>query len=231
MTLPLLLSVPHAGLDVPPEVADRNLLTLEEIAADGDEGAAEVYRPLEKNVAVLVTTDVGRPFVDMNRAEGDIRKDGVVKTHTCWDVPIYRDPLPPDVVDVLIDRYHRPYHRELREAGARSDVLLGVDCHTMAAKGPPVGPDPGAERPAACLSSGDGTLPESWLVDLRDCLRRSLGLRVSVNDPFQGGYIIRAHAKDLPWVQLELSRAPYLSQAEKSRRVIAALRDFARRWE
>ena len=32
MTLPLLISVSHAGLSVPPELADLNLLTPEQIA-------------------------------------------------------------------------------------------------------------------------------------------------------------------------------------------------------
>lgn len=227
MTLPLLLSVPHAGLEVPPEVRAASLLTPDEIAADGDGGAAEIYRPLEPEVAVLVTTEVGRPFVDMNRAEDDIRKDGVVKTHTCWDVPIYREPLGPEVVEALLERYHRPYHRRLtREAS--SGVVAGVDCHTMAAKGPPVGPDPGRERPAACLGDGDGTLPRPWLDSLARHLESALGLPVAINDPFGGGHIIRAHASELPWVQLELSRAPTHSHPEKSRCVLEALAAWCR---
>ena len=52
MTLPLLISVPHAGLRVPPEVADRCLLTAEEVAADGDVGVAEIYLPLEGRVGL-----------------------------------------------------------------------------------------------------------------------------------------------------------------------------------
>ena len=40
MTLPLLLSVPHAGLTVPSQVENLCLLTKKEIVEDGDEGAA-----------------------------------------------------------------------------------------------------------------------------------------------------------------------------------------------
>ena len=56
MTLPLLLSAPHAGLIIPPEVQDLCALSKEEIIEDGDEGAAEIFFPLQKEVSALVTT-------------------------------------------------------------------------------------------------------------------------------------------------------------------------------
>ena len=107
MTLPLLISVPHAGLRVPPEARPYCSLTPEEIARDGDEGAAEIYT-IENEVECYVTTDVARAIVDLNRAEDDRRKDGVVKTHTCWEVPVY-EPFPPEeVVRTLLAQYYRP---------------------------------------------------------------------------------------------------------------------------
>jgi N-formylglutamate amidohydrolase len=41
----------------------------------------------------------------------------------------------------LIEKYHRPYHQKLTRFAEQA--ILGVDCHTMAEKGPPVGPDSG----------------------------------------------------------------------------------------
>jgi N-formylglutamate amidohydrolase len=93
----------------------------------------------------------------------------------------------------------------------------------MAATGPPVGPDPGRERPAACLSHADGTCPDEWIASLRDLLAAELGRPVSINDPFTGGYLTRTHAAEMPWLQLELSRAGWISNAEKQRAVRAAL--------
>ena len=75
MTLPLLISVPHAGLRVPPEAERFCKLTETEIAKDGDEGAAEIYT-IESEVECYVTTDIARAIVDLNRAEDDRRKDG-----------------------------------------------------------------------------------------------------------------------------------------------------------
>lgn len=225
MSLPLLLSVPHAGLRVPEEVESLCILSLREIIEDGDEGAAEIYS-LSAEVDRFVTTDVARAILDMNRAPEDRRKDGVVKTHTCWDVPVYGEFPSEPVIQGLLDRYYHPYHERLTTAAA--GMVLGVDCHTMAAKAPPIGPDSGAERPDLCLSNADGTCPEQWFESLAVCLERSFARPVSRNDPFQGGYIIRSHASELPWVQVELSRAPFLSNEEKRTAFLEAISRWTR---
>jgi N-formylglutamate deformylase len=221
VTLPLLLSVPHAGLGVPDEVLDLCVLGEEDIRRDGDEGAAEIYLPLRKDVAAMVTTEVARAILDMNRSETDRRRDGVIKTHTCWDVPIYRQPPSEALVSELVKRYHRPYHRALgRHAAGKK---LGLDCHTMAALGPPVGPDPGQTRPRICLSNADATCPRDWMKSLSEVLAEAFGSEIAINHPFQGGYIIRSHAKELPWAQLEFSREEFLGAEEKGVRLLQAL--------
>lgn len=227
MKLPLLLSVPHAGTRVPPEAASWCILTAEQIAADGDVGAAAIY-DLEEEVEARVGTDVARAIVDCNRAADDRRPDGVVKTHTCWDEPVYSRPLPAAVVDRLLARYYHPYHARLRELSS-SPIVAGIDCHTMAAEGPPVGPDPGRTRPAFCLSNADGTCSPERIETLAAILRAESGLEVSINRPFRGGYIIRSHARELEWIQLEISRAPFLADPEKRELVRIALREFCRR--
>jgi len=221
--LPLLLSVPHAGLEVPPEAAPLCALTPAAIAADGDVGAAAIY-DLADQVMRFETSDVARAIVDLNRAADDFRADGVIKTHTCWEETVWRQPPSPSLVADLLARYHAPYHQRLARPG--HDVVLGVDCHTMAAFGPPIGPDPGAERPEVCLSDADGTLPKAWFERLIDAFRSAFDGEVAVNRPFRGGHIVRAHAAERPWVQLELSRAPFDSDAGKRRRVLAALRGW-----
>ncbi len=226
MRLPLLISVPHAGLDVPAEVADLCILTREQIVADGDVGAAQIYSIAEE-VAVFITTDVARAFVDLNRAEDDRRQDGVVKTHTCWNEPVYRSPLDEELVERLLATYYRPYHARLTASSA-PPIRLGVDCHTMAAIGPPVGPDPDQERPWVCLSNAHGTCPPEWLDALADCFHRAFGRAPAINEPFTGGYITRTHAVEMPWVQLELSRGPFMALKQKRECVLTALSDWCK---
>ena len=226
--LPVVISVPHGGLAVPPELEARHLLTAEQIAADGDVGASSIYA-IEEEVEVFVAATVARAFVDLNRAPMDVRKDGVVKTHTCWEEAIYPTPLDARTIDRLLDGYHRPYHESLTRA-ADEGLLLGVDCHTMAAFGPPVGPDPGAERPWICLSNARGaSCPDAWLELLGACFAERFDDHVKLNDPFQGGYITRMHGDEMPWVQLEMSRAPFVPDEEKRERFLASLRSFCQR--
>lgn len=228
MKLPLLASVPHAGWRVPEEAERYCVLTREEILEDGDVGASEIYA-LESELEAYLTTDVARAIVDLNRAEDDRRPDGVVKTHTCWNVPVYREFPPDTVVKALLDRYYHPYHAKLRELG-KTGVHCGVDLHTMASEGPPVGPDPGVERPRVCLSDVDGTTcPWDWMASLKQCFEESFGSSVRVNDPFKGGFIIRSHAGELPWIQIELSRGPRMSNQDKKVAVLEALTRWCER--
>jgi formiminoglutamase len=221
--LPLLISVPHGGLTVPDCVRQYCILTPEQVLADSDGGADEVYG-LEEEVADYVSTDIARAVVDMNRREKDRGPDGVIKSHTCYGVQVYQEPLPEDLVEDILVRYYRPYHRRLSEYSGK--VLLGIDCHTMASVGPSLALDPGCKRPHVCLSNSDGTLPEAWFQLLVECFGRTLSEDVSVNSPFSGGHIIRSHSCEMPWIQVEISREAFLSKTEKRRLVLEALRQF-----
>jgi len=230
MSLPLLLSVPHAGLHVPQWLQAKCLLNEAQIVQDGDEGAAEIYA-LADNAAAFVSTDIARAVVDLNRAEDDRRKDGVIKTHTCYDVPIWRDPLTAEEEQRLLEQHYRPYHRQLTEFATRADLKLAVDCHTMADVAPPVAPDPGLKRPWVCLGDVHGaTLPEGWIEVIAESFRDVFGdSHVAVNDPFAGGYITQTHGREMPWLQLELSRGPWMTSADKRRHVLAALSNISER--
>lgn len=221
MSLPLLISVPHAGIKIPPEVKELNLLTIDQIVKDGDEGAVEIF-DLENEVAAFVTTEIARAFLDMNRPENDRSSDGVVKTETIYQEPIYRKPLQEKQVNQLLTRYYHTYHRKLSRLS--DSVLLGIDCHTMAAEAPPISPDSSISRPNICLSNADGTCPEKWTSLMAECLESEFDTTVSVNHPFKGGFIIITHAAELPWLQLELSRAPFMSLSEKRLNILNAFK-------
>ncbi len=222
MTLPLVVSVPHAGLDIPPEVANLCILSEEEISADGDQGAADIY-DIENEVAGYVTTNIGRPFVDMNRAEDDFSKDGVVKTHTCFNIPVYNKSLEPEIVSALIKRYWKPYHQNL--ATFAPEAKIGLDLHTMVEYGPPVGPDHGQRRPFMCISNGAGeTCPNEWAQALVELFRASFpGERITLNDPFSGGYICHQYSRSRPWLQVEFSRTSKISADQKRSGLLKAL--------
>ncbi len=225
--LPILISVPHAGWEVPSYLQPYYKLTREQTAADGDVGAGEIY-DLEAHFQAMVTTKVARAVVDMNRAADDWRRDGVVKTHTCWNEEIYPDGVPRSLLERAISDFHSPYHQRLSSFADDSSIRVALDCHTMAEVGPPVGPDAGCPRPLICLGDANGSSCRlDWVESLRDCLARVFPGDVTINKPFSGGYITREHGRELPWIQVELSRLPILSTHEKRDLFLAAVSSWA----
>jgi N-formylglutamate deformylase len=225
MKLPLLISVPHAGLTIPEEVKELCALNREQIIADSDEDATEIYA-LESAVTSCIKTDIARVVADVNRSEEDRGPDGVVKVNTCYGIEVYREPLSEDLIENLLDRYVRPYHRQLTELA--KNVEFGLDCHTMAAYGPPIAQDAGLKRPEICLSNADRTCPRSLLEGMAACFENVFNLSPALNSPFKGGHIVRSHAAELPWIQVELSRASFMPTFEKHDKVLKAIELFCK---
>ncbi len=96
----------------------------------------------------------------------------------------------------------------------------------MAEFSPPIDPNPGCKRPHVCLSNAEGTCPNEWFERLGACFRENFPNKISMNIPFKGGHIIRSHASELAWVQIELSRGAFLSEEQKHERVLRALTTF-----
>jgi N-formylglutamate deformylase len=217
--LPIVLSIPHGGNETPPELADRVVATRQDIFEDGDTFTREIY-DLGSRVVHVQTARMARAFVDLNRAEDDrppANPDGVVKTETCFDRPIYSQPLDDVLIERLLSRYHRPYHEGLEDAARNAGAVLGLDCHSMAAMPPPVAPDADRPRPLFCLSNAEGqTCDDRLLRDLGACLAEAFGCpagEVALNRPFKGGHITRRHGQNpLPWIQVEMNRSLYLAE-------------------
>jgi formiminoglutamase len=219
--LPFFISIPHGGTKTPDEVRDRITISAADILEDGDAFTAEIYDVADQ-VRHVLKADVARAFVDLNRAEDDLppaNPDGVVKSRTCYSKPIYMPGRQPDgpLTENLLERYHRPYHETIRETLARpgNGIVLALDCHSMAATGPDVAPDPGQRRPAFCLGNRhDKTCSREMIDALAESLREAFGLGesdVTQNVPFAGGHVTRTHgANPVPWIQVEMSRDLYL---------------------
>ncbi|HSG99992.1 MAG TPA: N-formylglutamate amidohydrolase, partial [candidate division Zixibacteria bacterium] len=191
MTLPLLISAPHAGTTVPEFLQDKFILSPADLQDDIDGGARDIY-DIADHVNTFVTSEIARTVLDLNRAPDDFRPDGVVKTETAFQKQIWSEPLSEHEIGELLRRHHAPYHRRLSDAARLPGVLCGVDCHTMLAVGPPIGPGAGVKRPLICISNADGSCSDDTLAALKQALEMSFEVPVSVNDPFKGGYIIRA---------------------------------------
>ena len=236
MKAPVLVSVPHGGWRVAEELTEIWALCERDAFHDGDPFTSRIYDFADR-AAVQLVMEYYRAVIDLNRAPDDIapaNPDGVVKSHTCYEVEVYKPGCLPDeaLKKILLDRYYYPYHRALAEAIGRDDVRLGVDCHSMAAVSPPIEKDAGTARSLVCLgnlgdAAGEPTEPFNRVTCPPEMMRfvvdefakafrhEDVELEVpavaSANLPFNGGYITRQiGAVEIPFFQIEISRALYL---------------------
>lgn len=242
---PFLISVPHGGDRIPPEVKDRVLLTPEDIAYNSDPRTRVIY-DFGEWVAGFVDTPVARSIIDLNRAPYDLppgNPDGVLKVVTADGTPVFESGRFPetDLIGTLLSRYYYPYHRRINDLLEGGSIAVAFDCHSMLPFAPRMWPDSGTSRPVICLgNSGDLrgeaanrrsplTCPPEWIRELAGTFHEQFGNfgEVAINRPYPGGFIIRSHfrRKRIPWVQVEISRSLYEEVVEEENpRQFAALR-------
>lgn len=223
--LPILQSIPHAGLGIPPEIADRLAIDDITIFNECDLWADEIYdfKPSFQTLGV-VAMPVSRVLIDANRPPDSLDSpDGAVKSHTSYGEPIYTDGLHPSEQEELLDRHWRSFHDDLSAAFRQTSdrVRLFLDCHNMAQRGPSAYPDSGRARPLICignngdregelqLGQGDVSAPPAFaraacelaaeiFADLALLAPRSDAQApvAALNQPFGAGYILRHYTSD-----------------------------------
>ena len=227
--LPIIVSVPHGGEIIAPEMSDVTLLSRRDIFSDGDPLTREIY-DFRNEVAYYFESTIARATVDLNRAPEDlppVNRDGVIKSHTVTGKGIYSKNRIPNkaTLHLLLKKYYTPYHQGLMQKSRKPYLFCGLDCHTMLDRAPSISSSPGRKRPFICLSNrGDRrgnkvegrklTCPPEMIRSLLRHLQEQFpeeSADITLNDPFLGGYIVRRHSKRLPWIQIELNRRSYLS--------------------
>ncbi len=235
--LPIAILLPHASLDIPPELDGRITLTPEQIFNEADAYTDRIY-DFRDHVLYYEVFPYARALVDVNRpANSALLKrqgDGVVKRFTSYGAAVYHLQMEPEesLERYLINRYWQPWHDRLARIAADPRVKLVIDCHSMAAQGPAKYDDPGRLRP--CVEVGNlgdiyGNLypprgrisaPPQVTRALAEALGDSLadvaaltevGAYTAVNTPFWGGWDLWLHsASPQPWLMIELNRALYI---------------------
>ncbi|MFW6290117.1 MAG: N-formylglutamate amidohydrolase [Mariniphaga sp.] len=216
---PLLISIPHGGIKIPPEVEGKLKLGVNDLIEDSDAFTRQIYN-IDDTARKIICADVLRAIVDPNRPPDDLppaNPDGVVKSHTCYNKKIYQDGWHKDahLIDQLLTTYYDAYHQRIQKEIQRDDIRIAFDCHSMASEAPDIAPDPGKKRPVinlgnnhgkACDNKTTGKLAVAFMEVFR------LGEKhVTINEPFAGGFITRRYGNQpIPWIQIEMNRCLYL---------------------
>ena len=244
----LLISCPHDGTLIPPDIAAR-MMPAAQGAPDTDWHVARLYAFAESLGATLLVPSHSRYVVDLNRPLDDVSLyPGQNTTGLCPIVqfngePIYLDGQQPsiDEINSRVDRYWRPYHQALRDEIARlrerHDRVVLWEAHSIRSVVPFLFdgrlPDLnlGTAAGASCSTTTQHRLQA--VLDAQDRYSHV------VNGRFKGGYITRQYgqpAVGVEAIQLELAQLNYMDEdsyeyaserAEPLQRLIGSLLEVA----
>jgi N-formylglutamate deformylase len=223
--VPLLVSMPHVGTDIPDEVA-RTLAPCALAVADTDWHLAELYGFLEAQGASTLSARWSRYAIDLNRPPENtnlypgLDTTGLCPVDTFGREPLYQGGATPSEAEVRrrLERYWRPYHDALAAELERLLALHGRvvlwDAHSIASQVPRFFE---GRLPDLNIGTADGTscapgLEQAVVGVARDQDRFSL----AVNARFKGGYITRHYGRpqaNVHAIQLEMCQCLYMNEA------------------
>ncbi|MBA3478894.1 MAG: N-formylglutamate deformylase [Lautropia sp.] len=219
----LLVSIPHAGTEIPDDLAARMTPAALQIA-DTDWHLPLVYDLDGLDATILVATH-SRLVIDLNRPPDNENlypgrdTTGLIPLDTFHHEPVYKGAVPDeDETAKRRQTYWLPYHQALEAELARlrqkHERVVLWDAHSIASRLPRFfsGRLTGLNFGTADGSSCSPELEEAILVPVRNQKRYSWVL----NGRFKGGYITRHFgdpAGGVHAVQLEMTQAIYMDES------------------
>lgn len=221
---PLLLSIPHMGTYLPPEIAGR-LTDEARRLPDTDWHLDRLYAFARDLGASVLQATHSRYVVDLNRPPDNASLyPGQATTGLCPDMtfdgtPVYRDGLPVGDAEVALRRetWWRPYHDQLRSEldhiRARHGVAMLWDAHSIRSVLPRFFE---GKLPDFNIGTAGGTSCHAGLGERIHHLARGIpGHTAVLNGRYTGGYITRHYgepAAGIHSVQLELTQCSYMQE-------------------
>jgi len=230
---PVILSVPHAGRDYPPEL--RAAVRVPLTALKGlEDRYADALGLDARRAETLFVAQRARAWIDLNRGEHerDPRLDdgaarighpqsaklrsglGLVPRRVGNSGDIWQRRLSADEVQQRIETDHRPYHAALAAALASARVRFGIavliDIHSMPSLGP------AESAPRLVLGDRFGKSAAARFTSRIEGVARAHGVATAANAPYSGGHILERHGeprRGVHAIQLEFDRGLYLDQA------------------
>lgn len=230
-TAPLIVSMPHTGTDIPPDLETR-FVSSWLARKDADWWVHQLYDFAPELGATTIRTSLSRSVIDTNRdPSGRSLYPGQNTTELCPTTsfdgePLYRDGALPDGNEVARRRckFFEPYHAaleaEIRRLRNRYPNVVLFEAHSIRSRIPRlfagelphfnIGTNSGASC-AAELTSAIEQICEASTVAAVGTFTRA------TNGRFKGGYTTRHYgepARGIHAIQLELAMRYYMEEPE-----------------
>jgi N-formylglutamate deformylase len=224
--LPLLLSVPHDGRDIPEDLRARMTPAGLDIP-DTDWHVARLYDFAHAEGASVIVAHWSRYVVDLNRSPDDSvlypgqLVTGLCPAHTFAGDPIYRDGqgISAEEQAARVKTCWQPYHDRilatLDEFRSRFGYALLWDAHSI----------PGAvprlfdgDLPVLNIGTNSGRSCPAIVEERVVEPARASGYEFVVNGRFKGGYITRHYGDPdgrIAAIQLEIAQRAYMNESTR----------------
>jgi formiminoglutamase len=220
---PLLLSIPHTGTLVPPEI-EADLVSLWLARKDTDWWIERLYDFAKDMGVTIVRATHSRSVIDANRdPSGASLYSGLVTTSLCptetFDGErLYKLNRAPDSFEIERRRrlYFQPYHsaltNEITRLKEKHPRLVLLDCHSIRSKIPRLFE---GELPHMNLGTHSGATCDAAFAHVIQAVCDASGFSWTSNARFKGGWIIRSHGRPalgVHAIQIELACRSYLNE-------------------
>ncbi|RWH79250.1 MAG: N-formylglutamate deformylase [Mesorhizobium sp.] len=223
-TAPLLVSIPHTGIDL--AGLENRLMSRWLGRRDADWWIDKLYDFAEELGATVVHTAISRTVIDVNRDPSGASlypgqaTTGLCPTETFDGDPLYRagEEPGPSEVDERREKYFVPYHAalqaEIDRLRALHQKIVVYDCHSIRSVLPRLFE---GTLPVFNLGTNDGKSADPALQAMVDEILAGTGETYVVNGRFKGGWITRNFGRpqnNVHALQMELSNRGYMREPE-----------------
>ena len=224
-TSPLLVSLPHDGIALPEDLANRMTPEARSVP-DTDWFVGRLYEFARRHGASVLVPVYSRYVVDLNRPPDDLslypgqNTTGLCPVQRFTGEPVYLPGEAPDAAEVAarVERYWRPYHEALADELARLRSQHGRallwEGHSIRSHVPFLFE---GQLPDFNLGTvgGSSCAPETQ-ARVEAVLSAQPDYTWVANGRFKGGYITRRHGRPdegVDALQLELAQCTYMDEA------------------
>lgn len=219
-TAPLIVSIPHAGTEIPDDIAP-DLVSLDRARHDADLYVDKLYGFAAAMGATIFRTTISRTVIDMNRdPSGASLYPGMATTGLCplttFDGDLlWREGREPEAAEIerrramYFDPYHRALAAEIERLRAQHPRIVLYEAHSIRSHVPMLFD---GELPHFNIGTNSGA---ACAPELTEAVAAHSGASQVVDGRFKGGWTTRHYGRPdqgVHAIQMELAMRTYLDE-------------------